>query len=257
MRGDAREHAPGSASQGLTLALNAAEGVVQIAIADGQGRFIYSQQVYAASRGAEVLSPALNAALVLLNKTPRDIDRIAVVRGPGSFTGLRLTAATAAGFARAVGARQAGLDYMDLLARECLPSLNATDTDALLWALARARRDLVYMRGYFRDTAAPSGVRGVTGLEVQPGGPGKQGAERLLEMGADINKPDVEGRTLLHHLIEMNQIRYSGKLVEWALEKGADARAVDDFGKTPLDYARERQNSHAESALLRYGAVDR
>lgn len=166
---------------GLTLALNAAEGVLQIAVGDHTGRFIYSQQIYTASNGVEVLTPALNAAFMLLNKKPADIARVAVVRGPGSFTGLRLTAVTAAGLARTVRATQAGIDYMELLARECEPSLSAADTDTLLWVLVRARRDLVYMRAFVRDWGSSFGMRAATELEVQPVAAENAAAVRILE----------------------------------------------------------------------------
>lgn len=183
--------ADAATTAGLTLALNAAEGVLQMAFADEAGRFLYGQQIHAVSRGVEVLTPALNAAFMLLGKKPGDIARVAVVRGPGSFTGLRLTATTAAGLARSVGATQAGLEYMDILARECRPSLDATDPDALLWILVRARRDLVYIRSYLRDRSAPSGIRAVTGLDVLPVAPENDAAMRILETSAQMGTSRV------------------------------------------------------------------
>lgn len=181
----------GPNGSGLTLALNAAEGVLQIAIGDAAGRFLYSQQIYTTSNGVEVLTPALNAAFMLLNKKPADIARVATVRGPGSFTGLRLTAVTAAGFARAVRATQAGLDYLELLARECEPSLSAADTDTLLWVLVRARRDLVYMRAFRRDWGSAFGMRAATKLEVQSVGPENAAAARILDVARQFGCPRV------------------------------------------------------------------
>lgn len=55
-------------------------------------------------RGAETLAPAVAEALSAAGLLPRDLDRIVVVSGPGSFTGLRSSVAFARGLARAAGA---------------------------------------------------------------------------------------------------------------------------------------------------------
>ncbi len=141
---------------GLTLALNAAENRLQIALADESGAYLYGAECRAASQGAEKLAPALRSALQSLGADVADIRRIACVRGPGSFTGLRLTAVTAAGLARTSGAAQAGLDYLALLAREAMPTLRAAKPATHLWVLVRARRDLVYIQGFRTLDITPS-----------------------------------------------------------------------------------------------------
>jgi universal bacterial protein YeaZ len=138
---------------GLTLALDAAEGMLEIGIADENGRMLFSSLVDAPSRGVEILTPAIASAFSLIGRDVAETKRIAVVRGPGGFTGIRLATTTAAGLARATGALQAGLDYMDCLARRCLPSLSVMDAPTQLWILVRARRDLVYVKGYAKGYA--------------------------------------------------------------------------------------------------------
>ncbi len=151
------------------LILNAAEGLLQFAIAKeeqdpGPGVSVHAGNVtllafqawHAPAQGAELLAPALHAAFARLRITPAHITRIACVRGPGSFTGLRLTLATAAGFGRAAGALLAGLDYLPLLAAnaaahinsELFPRPEGSSPQAFFWVLTHARRQLVHMQKF-------------------------------------------------------------------------------------------------------------
>lgn len=152
----------------LTLVLGAAEGNLQIGIAGEDGRMLFGHVMEAASRGAEILAPALESAFVQIGRDIRDIARIAVVRGPGSFTGLRLTAATSAGLARTIRAKQAGLDNMRCLALECLPQLRAAPEAAQIWILMRARRDLVYLQGFKLEKGSTTSLRPLGELSVMP-----------------------------------------------------------------------------------------
>lgn len=151
---------------GLTLALNAAEGIVQIAFADADGNLIYGQWMEASSRGAEILAPSIRHALTLLEREPGDIRKIAAVSGPGSFTGLRLTATTASGLAKATGAKQAAINYMNLLARQSFAQTPHAGEKAVLCCMTRARRDLVYLQCFVRDPDNRPPFRAVTDLAV-------------------------------------------------------------------------------------------
>lgn len=164
---------------GLTLALNAAEGMLEIGVADETGRMLFGSVIDAPSRGVEILAPAIASAFSLIGRDVAEMKRIAVVRGPGGFTGIRLATTTAAGLARTTGALQAGLDYMDCLARRCLPSLSAVAPDAQLWVLVRARRDLVYAKAYMRDRGGETPLSALTPLAVLPISSGET-AEHIL-----------------------------------------------------------------------------
>lgn len=174
----------------LTLALNAAEGALQMVFADAEGHLVYGLQVEAASRGAEVLAPAIDSSLSLMDETPAAIARIAAVNGPGGFTGLRLATTTAAGLSRATGASLAGINYMHLTARQCLSLAGTAGAQDHIWVLVRARRDLVYMQAFARNPGGSPSLLPVTGLEVRSVSSG-DAAGHILDTAVLLNTSRV------------------------------------------------------------------
>ncbi|HHW14623.1 MAG TPA: tRNA (adenosine(37)-N6)-threonylcarbamoyltransferase complex dimerization subunit type 1 TsaB [Firmicutes bacterium] len=65
---------------------------------------------------AERLLPAVAQVLEDAGVTPRDLEALAVTRGPGSFTGLRIALATAKGLAYALSRPIVGVGTLDALA---------------------------------------------------------------------------------------------------------------------------------------------
>ncbi|MDL2313414.1 tRNA (adenosine(37)-N6)-threonylcarbamoyltransferase complex dimerization subunit type 1 TsaB [Desulfovibrio sp. OttesenSCG-928-C14] len=158
----------------LTLVLNAAEGRLQLVLGrDGAAgpELLCAQEYAALSQGAETLAPALQSALGTLGLSPADLARVAVVRGPGSFTGLRLVCVSAAALARALGIPQAPLDYPPLLAAAAVPALSAqrfsatgaqspseTDTQRLAETKADSSFGINSTHPLAADAARPSGA---------------------------------------------------------------------------------------------------
>lgn len=101
------------------LAFDAATEHVAIGIAriDGETRTTIAATDFSAPRAA--LGRLLPATRVLLEDAglaPRDISVVAVGRGPGSFTGVRIAVATAKGLAHGLGVPLAGLGTLDAVA---------------------------------------------------------------------------------------------------------------------------------------------
>lgn len=141
----------------LTLALSAAEGRLLLALGrsgpqGGAPELLFAQDWQATAQGVELLVPALDSALRALKLSPRHIGRVAAVNGPGSFTGLRLSGITASGLARSLGAMQAPLPYLPLLAACAAESWRqfrpAQAEPPEFWAVTHARRGLVHLQGF-------------------------------------------------------------------------------------------------------------
>ncbi len=128
----------------LTLAINACEGHLQIALGK-DGVALCVQDWAAPSRGTEILAPAVAEICARLGEKPAEISRVACARGPGSFTGIRLALSFAAALKRANNAELAGIDYMGLLAFGARDMLAPGD---VLWVFTHARRDLLHCRGF-------------------------------------------------------------------------------------------------------------
>ncbi len=138
----------------LTLVLNTAEKHVQFLLLR-RNEMLCAQTWLAGRGGAELLAPALQAACGILNCGIEKIGQIACVAGPGNFTGLRIGLTTASGLSLALGAKQAGLNYLQCLAA----NVQAAQGEPIL-VLTRARSGLAYC-GLFtgQGNAIPSQIR--------------------------------------------------------------------------------------------------
>jgi tRNA threonylcarbamoyladenosine biosynthesis protein TsaB len=67
-------------------------------------------------RSAQSLAPAIKSLLAQVAWQPRDVGLVAVTAGPGSFTGLRVGAATAKVFAYATKAEVLGVSTLEVIA---------------------------------------------------------------------------------------------------------------------------------------------
>ncbi len=143
----------------VILLINSAEGLLQLGLVlDGQ--VAAWRETPASGQGAEMLVPTLQQVLQTVRRSPDEITQIACVRGPGSFTGIRLALTTAFGLSRALarpdkggpnthGPAMAGVDYLPLLAATAQSEADGLcDGLAALWVLTHARRGQVNMQGF-------------------------------------------------------------------------------------------------------------
>jgi tRNA threonylcarbamoyl adenosine modification protein YeaZ len=111
------------------LAIESATPLASCAVVDASG-VLAEATLRAPMRHLEWLAPAIAGMLRDLGLAPSDVDGVAVSRGPGGFTGLRIGIATAAAWARARRSPIVGVDTLEALALTAGPGLVLAALDA-------------------------------------------------------------------------------------------------------------------------------
>lgn len=167
-------------SGSLVLALNCAEERIQVVLGEG-GSLLFSEEVHCPGQSIRHLPTAVARALDVRGATARDLAGIACVRGPGSFTGLRIAHAAVYGLARPFSIPMAGLAYLELLAAQAAPFAAGE-----IWALTYARKGQVYMQGF--SAGRPLGpVRPARAAEARGQLAARPGQVHLLGSGLRRN----------------------------------------------------------------------
>src|SRR4051812_13794195 len=134
----------------LVLAIDTAgpDCAVALARSDADGVQVLARVSENIVRGhAERLMPIVESVLRQASRSFRDLDRVAVTVGPGSFTGVRVGIAAARGLALALGIPAVGVGTLDAFA---LPILCAESAGTAVAVLDAKRGELYALA---RDTA--------------------------------------------------------------------------------------------------------
>jgi tRNA threonylcarbamoyladenosine biosynthesis protein TsaB len=155
---------------GPVLAFDTSTPVASVAVGEG-GRVLAERAFEAAARASAELLPAVDAAVREAGLAPRGLGAVVVGAGPGSFTGVRIAAATAKGLVRAL--RAPLFAYSSLLAAAAVHR----DVARAVCALFDARNRDVYA-GCWRfgpdgvdEVLSPAAGRVDAVLERLGGGP--------------------------------------------------------------------------------------
>jgi tRNA threonylcarbamoyladenosine biosynthesis protein TsaB len=133
------------------LAVIGADGLIVVAAPDPSARH------------GRALVPAISDLLARVGLTVADLDGLVVGLGPGSYTGLRIGLTAAKTLAYAAGKPLAGVDSLDIVAR------NAPDETLLVSVIADAQRGDLYVADFRRPAV---------GLPLE-----RLGATRIVPLG--------------------------------------------------------------------------
>jgi tRNA threonylcarbamoyladenosine biosynthesis protein TsaB len=125
----------------LVLGIDTCGGDASVALVEGE-ELRAEEPLPVGSRASREALPAIERLLRAASLRLEEVDAFAAVRGPGSFTGLRVGLATARGLALATGKPAAGFCALDLLAGQ------APRGERRVWALIGAGRGELYAASY-------------------------------------------------------------------------------------------------------------
>ncbi len=123
----------------LTLALESSAKAASAAVFEDGGKLLGLTFQNSGLTHSRTLLPMAEALLKNLDKTVRDLDLVAVSRGPGSFTGLRIGLAEAKGLCWALQIPAVGVSTLEAMAFGG-PAMEGT----MLCCAMDARRSQVY-----------------------------------------------------------------------------------------------------------------
>ena len=123
---------------------------------------------------SQTLLPMLDEMVRMVGVELKDVDAIVVSKGPGSFTGLRIGAATAKGLGLALDKPLIGVPTVDAIA------YNLFGTDKVICPLMDARRNQVYTGLYTFGSGGFKVLRGQEAVSIEAV------VQRLEEMGKPV-----------------------------------------------------------------------
>jgi len=132
----------------ILLTIQTASPAGGLALSDGE-RLLAEINLDVRKTPTEWLLPSIEDLLAKADITRRDLNGVGVVRGPGSFTGLRVGMATAKGLALAAGCPLVGVSSLQCLAMQ-LPF-----TTLPVCAMLDARKQEVYAALYRWEAGYP------------------------------------------------------------------------------------------------------
>ncbi|MCE7030266.1 tRNA (adenosine(37)-N6)-threonylcarbamoyltransferase complex dimerization subunit type 1 TsaB [Jiella avicenniae] len=190
----------------LILALDTAFARCTAAVFDpsGEGRLLASAEPEIGTGHAERLTGVVDAVLAEAGAGYRDLSRIVVTTGPGSFTGIRVGVAAARGLSLALDIPAVGVSTLQALAGGAVTNEDGGAKAVPVLAVVDARRGEVYAALFSGGGAMLSGPAALqpSGLaaflagaaEGQPVAPrGAGGPLRLVGSGSAIAEATLSG----------------------------------------------------------------
>jgi tRNA threonylcarbamoyladenosine biosynthesis protein TsaB len=194
--------------EGVVLALDTGSPEISVAVASGGS--LGGLRTAAQRQASSSLLGMVDEALREAGATLADLAGVVALRGPGSFTGLRVGLATALGLHQAIGARATALPTLEMLAAS-VPGRGLT------LALVRALRDEWFGQLFAGDSGHPMGEPRRFTLEGHLSG---EAPERCVGFGLEtlVEEPAAAGLELLAPatpLAAVAAIRGSRHQVSW------------------------------------------
>jgi tRNA threonylcarbamoyladenosine biosynthesis protein TsaB len=213
----------------VVLAIDSSARNAYVAV-EADGTLAAEETVSASANASSALLPAVDRAVRAAGLAPADLTAIVVGGGPGSFTGLRIAAATAKGMVRALGVRL--FAYSGLLAAAAAHR----DGGRPVCALFDARNREVFA-GCWSFGAGVEEVLGVTAASIDDVVERLRGRPvRFVGEGAALHRALLQDAFGADAVAGEERSPASGLL--WLARAAPGAGRVDDPAAWEPDYVR-------------------
>ncbi len=130
----------------LLLGIDTSGKVASAALFDTDSEIVIAEtSLYTQKTHSQVIMPMVKSLIEQTGKTVRDIGAVAVAKGPGSYTGLRIGIAAVKAMGFALNCKCCGVSTLEALA------FNNIAYKGVLCSVMKARADLVYAAVYKSD----------------------------------------------------------------------------------------------------------
>jgi len=126
----------------VVLGIDASTKTGSVALYDSEIGILSEVNANIRLNHSDSLMSIIDMVFSLAKLKPKDIDRVAVSVGPGSFTGIRVGVGTAKGLAYSIGCDIVGVNELDILAH------TVSQTPNKIISLIDARKGRVYYSAY-------------------------------------------------------------------------------------------------------------
>ena len=181
------------------------------------------------------LMPAIDFLMTSLDLTPKDLDRIVVAEGPGSYTGLRIAVATAKTLAHTLN--------IELVGMSSLLALVPNQQEGLIVPLMDARRNNVYA-GFYENAKPVMPEAHLSFAEVVEQVKDAEQVTFVGEVGVFVEQIQEQ----LPQASYQETLPNAANLALWAWDKKADS--LHDFVPNYLKRVEAEENwlkNHTES----------
>lgn len=163
---------------------------------------------------SETLMPMIDKVLTASETDIRDVELLAIAAGPGSFTGLRIGAATVKGLGMSLDVPVAAIPTCEGLA------MNLSGTDRLVCPLMDARRNQVYTGLYRVSGNMPEAVIEQTACDIS------EIVDKVNEAGEKVIFLG-DGAAIFKEYIESNiRVEFSFANANASLQRGASIASL-------------------------------
>ncbi|MEG0397466.1 MAG: tRNA (adenosine(37)-N6)-threonylcarbamoyltransferase complex dimerization subunit type 1 TsaB [Cetobacterium sp.] len=222
----------------LVLAIDTSTKIGTVALYDSTEGVIGEITLNVKQNHSDTIMVVIDTLFKLSKKEIKDIDKIAVSSGPGSFTGIRIGVAVAKGLAYSLEKPIVGINELDILAE-----LAGKRTGKII-AMLDARKERVFYAIYrYFDSNL---VRESEYLDGEIRDIVKDSSEEILFLGdgAEANKTlitELMGEKAIFNL-KSNNIPRSSILAELSLNKEDNLFTLEPFYVNKTQAEREKEN---------------